>query len=61
MTEREQPQHSADHEATWRLLALYGLQQLPMVEARAYVGELDRMGAFSATERTTLRDAGLLG
>jgi hypothetical protein len=42
------------------ILRAYGIDWPTEAERRAYVGVLDRMGAFSPSERAALRAGGLL-
>jgi hypothetical protein len=53
MTDREHEGTRAD-----AILRAYGCQAPTLSETRAYVGVLDRMGAFSTTEREILEAAG---
>ena len=43
------------------ILRAYGCLAPTVAEQRAYVGVLDRMGAFASSEREILRQAGFLG
>jgi hypothetical protein len=49
------------HPTAYDIMRAYGCLAPTVAEQRAYVGVLDRMGAFASWERATLREEGFLG
>ena len=47
--------------SAYDILRAYGCLAPTVAEQRAYVGVLDRMGAFASWERDVLREEGFLG
>ena len=47
--------------SAYGIMRAYGCLAPTVAEQRAYVGVLDRMGAFASWERATLREEGFLG